>query len=137
MTLQEFIEQNCLAMTVDPVTVRPDGLMDEDIMSHYRVTLHRGKVSMGLCFSMGMAHTEPPKLEDVLDCLMLDAASVEYADDVNDWLEEMGHDVDKMPHGEFLQQERVYRTIVSQARELENLLGSDEWAILRNEVEAL
>ena len=41
----------------------------------FRCTIRRGDESMAVRFSQGPAHTEPPTLADVLDCLASDASS--------------------------------------------------------------
>ncbi len=74
--------------------------------------------SMPLEFKMGLGHNgEAPTLEDVLSCLISDAASVDSARSFEGWAEDLGYDPDSRSA------ERVYDKTVAQTAQLKALLG--------------
>src|ERR1700690_1900550 len=73
---------------------------------------------MEFYFSQGAAHTKPPTLPEILDCLASDAATVENARSFEDFAAELGYDPDSRAA------EKTYNICRKQAMELANLLGS-------------
>ena len=94
--------------------------------SHYEVILLRkiegevGARSMTTFFSMGSAHRNPPTAKDVIECLLMDAQSIE-GESFEDWADAMGWDQDSR------KAERCYKVIGEQAAALETFLGSDDY----------
>src|SRR5580692_2857011 len=91
--LNQFIAEQNLKFECRSVPSRPDGLMDGD-MYHFRCKftstsgIYQNKSgfrvasnkphSFSVYFSMGIAHAgKEPTIEEVLDCLAMDAASYE------------------------------------------------------------
>lgn len=123
-TISEFIAQHGITMTVERVDSNPN--MDQDDWtkdsSHWRCVLHMNvgtmPAALEIPFSQGSALTTPPTAEDVLDCLVSDASSVDNTA-FDDWAEEMGYDTDSR------KAERTYNAIVEQTVSLRNMLGED------------
>lgn len=128
-TLAEFIESN--GLTMKTVTADRNPSMADDTWgreaSHYFCTIYRPDgESVSLHFSMGAAHTEPPTLEQVLDALASDVASVINSPDWLDWAEELGYE-----GAEQLRRARAsHRAIERQHEELQRLLGTDALDVL-------
>src|SRR5690349_4744471 len=92
LTLQDFIAMHGLTMTARP-TMRNPNMPDAD-MSHWRCIIRSPWGSLRAFFSMGRAHTGPPQLDDVLDCLASDAAMVEQVGSFEEWCADLGLDPD-------------------------------------------
>lgn len=85
-----------------------------------------------LYFSQGSAHTEPPTLADVLDCLASDAAGYNQAGgQFEEWCSEYGYDSDSR------KAEKTFRAVQQQARDLKALLGNDAYEELLFQTERL
>ena len=83
-----------------------------------------------LYFSKGIGHKgAPPTLDEVLDCLAVDAAGIENATCFEDWAEDLGYDTDSR------KAERAYNTVKEQAKKLRSLLGKEAYEELLWEVE--
>ena len=124
-TLGTFIADHGIRMTTKPRASNPN--MDDkwaSDASHWTCTIHFGRQRMAVAFSQGSAHTEPPKLADVLDCLADDAAGFENARDFADWCAEYGYDTDGR------KAEKTYRAVKRQSLRLKSLLGADYDALL-------
>lgn len=122
-TLAAFIERHRIGMTATHVSANPNIHPDEAwAATHYRCTLHRGggkaRRQMTVYFSQGSAHTRDPSVADVLDCLALDASSVDNARTFEEWASELGYDPDSRKAG------RIYRVCERQAAKLRQFLGS-------------
>ena len=74
---------------------------------------------MEVPFFMGEGHKgEAPGIDNVLSCLLLDAASCENAGDFDDWCREYGYDTDsRKAFG-------TYKLIGKQTRRLRRFLGA-------------
>jgi hypothetical protein len=107
-------------MTVRKVKTNPN--MD-DMPRNFNCTIIGANEEgyMKVPFSQGSAHTENPTLEDVLDCLALDASGVENAKDFEDWCGEYGYDIDSR------KAEKIYNVCKQQAEQLKTLLGTDAY----------
>jgi len=88
-----------------------------------------GVSDMELHFSKGKGHNgEPPTLDEVLDCLRMDARGAEAAESFEDWAADTGHNPDSR------KAERLYRHILSQSARLAALMGAGWDAWLNEEV---
>lgn len=121
-TLKDFISEHQIEMTKQRVEHRPDGHMDDKGMRHWLCTIKqvgRGNPAvMTLFFSQGSAHTKPPTVEDVLDCIAADCSGALNARGFEDWASEYGYDPDSR------KAEDTYRACQIQLRDIERLLGA-------------
>lgn len=99
--------------------------------SHWRCTLSYAGRRMSVAFSHGSAHTSPPSLADVLNCLALDASGFENNSSFADWCAEYGYDTDSR------KAERIYKTIGRQVASLKHMLGLALYAELLWNTESL
>lgn len=147
ITLAEFVQKHQIKFEAHRVSERPDGLASES-PRHFRCRISRrinlnsdGRMavpeqtrSFGLYFSQGSAHTEPPTLEEVLDCLASDASGYENALPAantvahgnqgvafNNWASEYGYDTDSRAA------EKIYKVIKRQANQLKRVLGNEAY----------
>lgn len=106
-------------------------LKDFKVASSYyaRRTLHNERIVKEVR-ARGLK-TFKPEIEDVLNCLAMDASSVENARDFEDFANELGYDSDSRSA------EKTYRICQEQARELESLLGRTNYQVLLFETETL
>jgi hypothetical protein len=82
-------------------------------------------------FSQGSAHTKPPTLEDVLDCIASDANGFEDENDFETWCSNYGYDTDSR------KAEKTFKFIERQATQLKAKLGNDLYERLIWETERL
>lgn len=76
--------------------------------------------TMQVHFSKGLGHNgKPPELQEVLDCLASDCGTVESSRDFTEWANDLGYEVDSRSA------EKIYRTVLKQARRLKAFLGED------------
>ena len=89
---------------------------------HYKVTLYRNNPRRQLTthYSMGYAHCYEPVAVDVLDCLISDASSIDYAMGFEDWAADFGYDTDSR------KAERIYKACESIGHKVKKFLGS-QW----------
>jgi hypothetical protein len=117
--LKTRIQDMGLTMTCQRSDSNPH--MEQDSWSatahHWRVTLHHGSKRLRTFFSQGSGYTQPPTIEDVLNCLADDAAGHENAQSFEDWASEYGFDSDSR------RALRDYQLIGRQAQALKNFLG--------------
>jgi len=126
ITLDQFIEEQQLEMSVRPVKRNPHML--EQLPRNFECTITvvgRGyHEPMTAYFSQGSAHKKNPTLAEVLDCLASDASGVDNARSFEDWANEYGYDADSR------RAEKTYRICQKQTASLRNLLGRDAYATL-------
>lgn len=102
-----------LTMTCRPTDENPH--MPYGNMDHWLVRLERpdageGTRDMELVYSMGSGHNgREPTLDEVLECLQMDADSVAHSPGFEEWAEECGFDTDSRAA------ERTWRAVMSQA----------------------
>ena len=72
-------------------------------------------------YSMGAAHTKAPKAVDVLNCMAMDASSVENARSFEEWASELGYDEDSR------RAEHTFKLCETQAQELKAFLGAERY----------
>jgi hypothetical protein len=134
ISIKAFIKANGIRMAYRSTDRNPHMAYDESqsVMNHYRCRLRCGERTMDVYYSMGVAHTRPPKVWDVLDCLASDASGYMHARGFGDWCAEYGYDEDSR------KAKRTYDAIGRQADRLMELLGGyDTLVSLLNEVERL
>jgi hypothetical protein len=93
--LTRFLQTHRVTASAERVSENPNIMTDFD-GQHWKVTLRANGRTRQLTtyFSQGWAHTQAPTAGDVLDCLAMDAASVENARSFEDWASELGYDAD-------------------------------------------
>jgi hypothetical protein len=95
--------------------------------TRYRVVLRRvvnGETrKLSIEWRQGLAHTGPPRADDVLDCLASDAAGYLNARNAHEWATEYGYDTDEPKDRS--RAERLYFTIGEQTEKLQAFLGDD------------
>ena len=128
-TLDEFIAANNLVVDVERASDNPN--MERDDWSrtarHWRVTIKSADndaESLQVPFSQGSAHTEPPTLADVLDCVSSDAAGVENAQGFDDWASELGF-FPMESSEDYKRAMAAWEAIQRQTGELRALLGDE------------
>lgn len=138
MPLAAFIAEHGISANVRHSTEPRRKGWPEDA-NHWTVTLrrrmsdHPGGALMVVPFSQGSAHTEPPTLSEVLECVVDDCATFENARDLQDWIAEYGTD----PHdlAALKEAERKFRAVGEQAAKLRAFLGDDAYnALVSGEV---
>lgn len=136
-TIEQFIASAGITATIKPAERNPHIDADDWALdaSHWSVWLRCGRSRMHTYFSMGSAHTEPPKLRDVLDGLASDAASFPLDWDTDEafagWCSDYGYSTDSR------KAYRTYRIIAAQTERLKRLLGSSALNTLCCEVDRL
>ena len=129
MDIREFVADNGITMVSRSRKSNPN--MDDFKGNHYTVTISMGDKRMSVAYSMGMALTGKPKIDDVLDCLANDAAGVENARNFEDWASEYGYDTDsRKAYG-------TYQILGEQAKQLRQWLGNAAYTQLTEQTERL
>lgn len=126
-TIHDLIAKNAIRIICKRTNSNPAMADLGDNARHWHITLVNGKSGnrlRSLKFSQGSALTAEPTAADVLDCLALDASSVENARDFEDWCHGYGYDTDSRSA------EKIYNTIKAQIVKLKELMGSDYKALL-------
>ena len=88
----------------------------------WRCTLRYQGRRMSVMFYQGMAHTEAPTADEVLECLASDVGCA--SDSFAEWCANFGYDTDSR------KALATYRQIRRQAQRLSELLGNDYQAVL-------
>lgn len=132
--MERFIEENRLTMTWKAVDSNPS--MTDREMNHYKVKISGAGAPFPLHYSKGLGHVKngrpiPPTLEEVLDCLASDAATVENTGVFEDWCAELGYDQDSR------KAEKSFRESQDQAARLKKLLGEDQYRRLLFDTERM
>lgn len=123
-TLTDFITRTGVTLTAVR-TARNPHMDDSESMDNWRCVLRRGRRSMVVHFSKGVGHHgAAPTVDEVLDCLASDAASVENASGFEDWCNDLGYGTDSR------KAERTYREIGRQAERLKAVLGDEDYETL-------
>ena len=90
-----FIKANKIEFTAARIIERPDnGMADLPGASHWKTVFRRNGKTLTTYYSMGSAHTKPPKAEDVLDSLSGDAACAVNAPTFREFCGDLGYDED-------------------------------------------
>lgn len=131
MTYAEFIDTYKLGLSAERTDSNPNMTESRD-MDHWKCVLKCGRRKMTLVFSMGYGHNgAEPKLADVLDCLASDSATIDNADDFEQWCSELGYDPDSR------KAERTYKVCAKQSEKFMRLLGDAAYQQLLYETERL
>lgn len=117
ISLDQFITEQQLEMTVQSASFNPN--MAEPMPRNFKCVLSKAHQAqqMSIYFSQGAAHTQPPTLHEVLDCLASDAIGVEQVSTFEEWAREYGYNTDSR------KAERTWSVCLRQAQELRVLLG--------------
>ena len=137
-TIEQFINNNRLTIKSEYADSNPK-MIDTNMMNHYKVTIKRkfklngnhldtryGFRQMTIPFSQGLAHTESPKLDSVLDCLLTDSIGVDGVI-FKDFCSEFGYDEDS------IKAKKVYEACKKNSKKLKNLLGSTYFELIKCE----
>jgi hypothetical protein len=100
-------------------------------MRHWHIKMRSSGHAMSLYFSQGSAHTDPPTVEDVLDCLASDASGYDQARGFEEWARDLGYGEDSR------KAEKVYKSVKRQAEQLKRLIGEDAYQTLLYQTERL
>lgn len=119
ITIEEFIAKHDLRMDYRQIDSRSKASDFGQGASHYKVTLAIGESldDMEIEYSMGSAHKDGPKIDDVLDCLAMDAAGIDDSMNFEGWASEYDYDTDSR------KAEQTYNLCVAQTEDLKRLLG--------------
>lgn len=122
--LQDFIGNTGIVAKVKRVESNPNMQDMGNGARHFIVTLKAGRFSMRVPFSQGSAHTVDPTAADVLDCLAMDASSIENARNFEEWAGDLGYEADSR------KAHRSYTICMRQAAKLRAMLGQDNYEVL-------
>src|SRR5512145_676050 len=101
----------------DDRTVRRE---DADRMDHWQVVLQHDGRQMTTYFSMGAGcEGRAPTAEEVLECVLSDAAMLESTQDFEDWAAELGVDPDSR------KVKKRYHTVQTMTERLKTFLGDE------------
>jgi len=128
LTLTAFIQQHGITMSADPADANPNMPTGRG-WQHWRCTLACGHREMTVYFSQGPAICREPTVEDVLDCLAMDASGL--GGSFEDWCNEFGYDTDSR------RAERTFQLIERQSKQLQRLIGADAYETLLYQIERL
>lgn len=125
VTLAEFIARETIVMRAVPDgRRRSDDGWEFDAWICCLSRQQKGR-RMTVPFKMGLGHKgAPPALADVLDCLAMDAASLEDYPQYEDWAPSLGFDPDSRKGF------AVYETCRKQSERLKRFLGEDAYETL-------
>jgi hypothetical protein len=123
MNLRQFIEINKIDYTRRTAMKNPS-MPDMPRNFYFSIVNRTTGNKMGVYFSQGAAHTKPPTLDDVLDCLASDAAGIESAKSFEDWCGDYGYDTDSR------KSEKIWKACSAQADKLKSLLGEEYETLL-------
>lgn len=124
-TLGEFIRNTALRMTHEYAAENPHMEDRGASADNYKCVIRAGKHQMTVYFSKGTGHNgAAPTLEEVLDCLAMDAAGYENAGSFEEWAAGYWYDTDSR------KAEKSYNVIGKQADALKGLLGEANYKTL-------
>lgn len=120
-TLQQFINRHGITADVEYTDTNPNMEDSRYPMNHWKVTLRRSnpRRQMTVLFSTGLGISGQPDADDVLNCIISDAAGIENAQGFEDWASEYGYDEDSR------KAERIYKACQREARKLSQFLGDE------------
>lgn len=97
---------------------RPDKLEPKRFQgNHYCCVLKNAEgKSMSFYYSKGSALKGPPKLREVVECLVFDSRSIEESDSFEEWAQAFGYDEDSRAA------ERIYNACLEQHRKLKGVI---------------
>lgn len=129
ISMKQFLSKYPVKMSVSWADENPnmDGMPAGS--RHFKCVLRFQRRRLTTYFSQGPAIEREPSVEDVLDCLAMDASVVANAGSFEDWCGEYGYDTDSR------KAERTYAACQEQAQGLERLLGESANNLLLWETE--
>lgn len=130
LPLSALVEQYKIGFTRSWIATRPDGIM-ADMARHFKCRITQGRRGFTLYFSQGSGHTEPPTIEQVLDCLASDASGYENARGFDDWAREYGYSTDSRSA------EKIFKTVKRQSEQLKRTVGAEAYEQLLWKTERL
>lgn len=96
---------------------------------HWKCVLHFKRRQLTTYFSSG--GDAEPVVDDTLECLVLDASTVENTRDFEEWASDLGYDADSRSA------ERTFRACEDGAAKLKSFLGDDLYATALYKLERL
>jgi hypothetical protein len=123
MDMAQFIQTIGISMTAEYADRNPN--MDSSDMDHWRCVFHKDRARMTTYFSMGRGHSgREPTADQVLECLVSDASSIDNARGFDDWCSEYGYDTDSR------KAEKTYAACKRATDKLRAFLGGDAYETL-------
>lgn len=117
MTLRDFVDKYNIVINNERTDANPN-VPDWHDADHWKVTLKRGEKEMVIYFSKGYGHQgKEPDIEEVLECLMMDAIEIINSSNFEEWAENLGFDPDSR------KAERIYKLTKQQTKKLKTFLG--------------
>jgi hypothetical protein len=132
VSITQFIKDERISMTAERTDQNPN-MDDASNMDHWKVVFKRRSnqglgrhiAKMTTYFSMGYGHNgKEPKAGEVLNCLAMDAASLENARGFEDWASDLGYDTDSR------KAEKIYKACEHASRRLKAFLGGEAYQLL-------
>lgn len=118
LKLSTLIARLGITMVCEPTNSNPNFIGSDD-MDHWCCELRKDKRRMTVPFSCGVGHNgKAPKVEDVLDCLASDSASIENAQSFEEWCAEYGYDTNSR------KAEKTFKICQRQAAKLKQFMDS-------------
>ena len=124
MNYKEYAELHDLGFTYAATETNPS--MDaSQPMDHYLVGIYirpagEDQRLFTLYYSKGFGHEgKPPAIDEVLNCLQMDASMLDQAADFEDWAADLGYDADSRSA------ETIYKGCVEQTTRLKEFMGED------------
>ncbi len=135
MTFDNFVTKHHVTLSrADQVVANPNMADDQWARqaSHYKVEMERRAQIVGVprvrrmsvYYSMGSAHTQAPKLREVLESLAMDAQGFDNSTTFESWAEEVGLSTDSR------KAEQTYNAVQNQSAKLRKFLGEEGLADL-------
>jgi hypothetical protein len=123
MTVAEFIAKYNLKVSVIQDNKVPYEKLDDwqKKACPWTIIIYNGRKRMTINFWTGIAITEEPTLETVLECLVGDAAGVNDSTTFEEWANEYGYDTDSR------KAESTYKAVMQEATKLKKLLGPEAY----------
>lgn len=123
MDITQFIHTAGISMEATYADRNPN--MDGPDMDHWRCVFRKDRARMTTYFSMGMGHNgRKPTADQVLECLISDASSIDNARGFDDWCSDFGYDTDSR------KAEKTYSACKRATDKLRAFLGADAYATL-------
>jgi hypothetical protein len=126
VTMPERVQTLGITLTAKPLPERLTPVWPHP-HSRYHVVLRRVTDNetrkLSIEWRQGLAHTEPPRADDVLDHLASDATGYLNARNAHEWATEYGYDTDEPKDRS--RAERLYFNVGEQTEKLRAFLGDD------------
>lgn len=123
--LTKFIRDKQITMRARRVAKNPYMADDSHTTRHFLCTFRRpDHCQISVHFSQGSGWSTDPTVEDVLDCLASDSATIDNARNFEDWCGELGFDTDSR------KAEKSYKACQRQDDKLRAFMGADFQTLL-------